>query len=481
MKILHISPELTPWSKAGGLGDAVAGLVKALAAEGHEVRVVSPLYGSVPDQEKLGTLIESLKVNVTGDKLRATCRVRKIDLASKAEAWFIEHHEYYGAREIYPEQENTAERSCFFGRAALDACLALNWIPDIVHCHDWTTGLIPVVLNTTAKETLLGKAKSILTIHNLQHQGLLSKRVIPFLDLPEKLFHPDQIECYGGVNFLKGGILHATKVTTVSPTYAQEILTAEYGFGLDEFLRRRKADLTGILNGVDMEEWNPATDKNLADNFSSKKLSGKAACKLDLQKHLKLSPQSDIPLIGVVSRLWGQKGLDLALPVLPKFLRAGKIQFVLLGSGDPTLENNYKKLAEDFSGSAAVRIGYNNALAHQIEAGCDFFLMPSRFEPCGLNQLYSMAYGSIPIVRATGGLADTVKTWNEESGEGSGIVFNNSDSPAIEWAINQALKLYRSEKDFKAVQKTAMTSQFSWSTAAKEYLRIYKVAQLSVA
>jgi starch synthase len=304
---------------------------------------------------------------------------------------------------------------------------------------------------------------------------------MPFLHLPEWLYHPDEIECYGGVNFLKGGILHATKVTTVSPTYAQEILTEEYGFGLDEFLRRRKADLTGILNGVDMEEWNPSTDKNLAASFSSKKLSGKAACKLDLQKQLNLSPQKDIPLIGVVSRLWEQKGLDLALPVLPKFLRAGKIQFVLLGSGDSVLENNYKKLAEDFSGSAAVRIGYNNALAHQIEAGCDFFLMPSRFEPCGLNQLYSMAYGTIPIVRATGGLADTVKTWNEKTGEGSGIVFNNSDSPAIEWAINQALKLYSLEKDFKSVQKTAMASEFSWNAAAKEYLRIYKAAQASAA
>ena len=193
-----------------------------------------------------------------------------------------------------------------------------------------------------------------------------------------------------------------------------------------------------------------------------------------------LNQQTDIPLIGVVSRLWEQKGLDLALPVLPKFLRAGKIQFVLLGSGDSALENNYKKLAEDFPGSAAVRIGYNNALAHQIEAGCDFFLMPSRFEPCGLNQLYSMAYGTIPIVRATGGLADTVKTWNEQSDEGSGIVFNNADSPAIEWAINEALKLYDSQKDFKQIQKNAMSSQFSWNTAVKEYLRTYKLAQQSV-
>jgi starch synthase len=206
------------------------------------VRVVSPLYGSVPEQEKLGTLIESLKVNVGGDPLKAQCRVKKTNLAKKAEAWFIEHNEYYGGREIYPEQENTVERACFFGRAALDACLTLNWIPDIIHCHDWTTGLIPVLLNTTAKGTLLGKSATILSIHNLQHQGLLSRRAMPFLHLPEWLFHPDEIECYGGVNFLKGGILHANKVITVSPTYAQEILTPEYGFGLDEYLRRRKTD-----------------------------------------------------------------------------------------------------------------------------------------------------------------------------------------------------------------------------------------------
>lgn len=480
MRILHITPELTPWSKAGGLGDAVAGLAKAQAADGHEVRIVSPLYGSVPNQEKLVTLIESLKVQVTGDSAPAICRVKKFKLNTNSEAWFIEHSQYYGAQEIYPERADTTERAAYFGRAALDVCLTLQWIPEIIHCHDWTTGLVPVILKTTAKGSPLGQSASVLTIHNLQHQGLLNRRVIPFLNLPEWLFHPDEIECYGGVNFLKGGILHATRIITVSPTYAQEILTPEFGFGLDEFVRRRRADLFGVLNGVDLEDWNPATDKHIAQNFSAENLAGKAQCKLDLQKRLNLKTDKKIPLIGVVSRLWEQKGLDLALAALPPFLRSQKIQFVLLGSGDLALENNFIKLAEDFPHAMAVRLGYDENLAHQIEAGCDFFLMPSRFEPCGLNQLYSLAYGTIPIVRSTGGLADTVIPSDGKNKQGTGIVFNDADLSAVEWAINSALQLYDSPKKFKSVQQLGMKSEFSWKKSATEYLSIYKKALQTV-
>ena len=372
MKILHITPELAPWSKAGGLGDAAAGLVKAIAAEGHDVRIVTPLYGSVPDREKMTTLIEALKVGVSSDAAKATCRVLQLNVAPRCEAWFVEHAEYYGAREVYPAREDTAERAAYFGRAALDACLATGWIPDVIHCHDWTTGLVPVLLNTHFKKSALGRAASVLTIHNLQHQGLLSHRILAFLKLPESLFTADQLECFGGVNFLKGGILHATRVTTVSPSYAEEIQTGEYGFGLDDVVRRRSQDLDGILNGVDRDEWDPATDPHIAKKFSAKDVKGKADCKLDLQKQLNLKLDPTIPLIGVVSRLWDQKGLDLAIGVLPKFLRTGKIQFVLLGSGDAALENGFKKIAEDFPHAAAVRIGYDNGLSHRIEAGADF-------------------------------------------------------------------------------------------------------------
>lgn len=472
MKILHITPEIAPWSKAGGLGDATFALAKNLAALGHEVRVATPLYGSVPGREQMGTLLESLQVDVGGDPAKAACRVRSLELAPKAQVWFIEHEDYYGAREIYPAREDTAERAAFFGRAALDACLQTGWIPDVIHCHDWTTGLVPVLLNTTLKASPLGRCASVLSIHNLQHQGLLSRRILPFLRLPEWLFKAEELECLGGVNFLKGGILHATRVLTVSPTYAQEILTPAFGFGLEDVVQRRQANLDGILNGVDLDEWDARKDKHLAKTFSAQNLSGKRACKQDLQKEFKLA-QADVPLVGVISRLWDQKGLDLAVQVLPKFLRSDRLQFVLLGSGDSWLEQEYRRLADNFPGRAGVRIGYDHALSHRLEAGCDFFLMPSRFEPCGLNQMYSMAYGTLPIVRATGGLADTVRHWNSDTRTGTGIVFQHADVGAVDWALEQALALYARPTDFLSAQKQAMQAEFSWRKSAQAHLVCY--------
>ena len=476
MKILHITPEIAPWSKAGGLGDATAALAKALAALGHEVRVVTPLYGSVLGRERMDTLLESLPVDVAGDPVKAACRVRKLALAPQAEVWFVEHEDYYGARDIYPAREDTAERAAFFGRAALDACLQLNWIPDIIHCHDWTTGLVPVLLNTTLKASALGRSLTVLSIHNLQHQGLLSRRILPFLKLPEWLFKPEELECFGGINFLKGGILHATRLITVSPTYAREICTPAFGFGLEDIILRRQSRLQGILNGVDLDEWDARTDKHLAQPFSADDFTGKAACKLDLQKHFGLPPNPKIPLIGVISRLWEQKGLDLAVQVLPAFLRAGRLQFVLLGSGDAELEQAYQRLAEEFPQQVGVQIGYDHALSHRIEAGGDFFLMPSRFEPCGLNQMYSMAYGTLPIVRATGGLADTVQPWVPGKKQGTGVVFQHADNTGVEWAIAQALELYALPTEFSAAQKRAMQLTFSWQKAAEAHVGCYQQA-----
>lgn len=475
MKILHITPEIAPWSKAGGLGDATAALAKALAALGHEIRVVTPLYGSVPGREQMGTLLPALKVDVAGDPAKAACRVRKLTLAPQAEIWFVEHEDYYGARDIYPAREDTAERAAFFGRAALDACLQLNWIPDVIHCHDWTTGLVPVLLNTTLKDSPLGRSTSVLSIHNLQHQGLLTRRILPFLKLPEWLFKPEELECLGAVNFLKGGLLHARHIITVSPTYAREILTPAFGFGLEDVVQRRVHDLTGILNGVNRDEWNPATDKHLAQTFSAQNLAGKAANKAALLRELNLPNQDDLPLVGVISRLWSQKGLDLAVSVLPKFLRERRLRFVLLGSGDAQLENDYRHLATDFPDLCGVRIGYDNGLSHRIEAGADFFLMPSRFEPCGLNQMYSMAYGTLPIVRATGGLADTVSPWDGQT-TGTGIVFQHADETSISWALEQALTLYAQPKSLQALRQQAMKLDFSWARAAAEYLNVYQTA-----
>jgi starch synthase len=474
MKILFVTPELAPWSKAGGLGDATVALGKALAALGHDVRAVTPLYGSVPGREQMGTLIESLKVGVGGDPRRAACRVRTLAVSPGFEAWFIEHEDFYGAREIYPAREDAGERAVFFGRAGLDACLATSWIPDVVHCHDWTAGLVPVLLNTTLKPTVLGGARTVISIHNLQHQGLHPRRIMAYLGLPEFLWSPQELECLGGVNFLKGGILHAGKVITVSPTYAKEILTPAFGYGLEEVVRRRADSLRGILNGVDRDEWDPATDKHLAKAFSAAKPAGKAECKSALLRELGL-PDDDLPLVGVISRLWDQKGLDLAVGVLPRFLREQKLRFVLLGSGDAALENEYRRLATDFPRLCAVRIGYDNGLSHRIEAGSDFFLMPSRFEPCGLNQMYSMAYGTLPIVRATGGLADTVSGWDGKE-SGTGIVFEHADQGGITWALERALALYAQPKSLKALRKQAMKQDFSWAKAAEEHVAVYQSA-----
>lgn len=475
MKILHLTPELAPWSKAGGLGDAASALARQLAALGHEVRVATPLYGSVPGREQMGVRCEALRVPVGGDPARAGCRVRSLEVAPRCEAWFIEHEDFYGAREVYPARPDTAERAAFFGRAGLEACLETGWIPDVIHCHDWTTGLLPVLLNTTLKDTPLGAAATVLTIHNLQHQGLLDRRILAYLGLPDWLFQPQELECLGGVNFLKGGILHATRVVTVSPTYAREILTPEFGYGLDDVVRRRQGDLEGILNGVDTEEWDARKDPHLAKTFDAQDLAGKAACKLDLRKEFDLI-DAPVPLVGVISRLWDQKGLDLAAQALPKFLRADRLQFVLLGSGDSWLEQEYRRLAATFRGNVGVRIGYDHALSHRIEAGCDFFLMPSRFEPCGLNQMYSMAYGTLPIVRATGGLNDTVRAWSPGTRQGTGIVFQHADVSGVEWALEQALALFDRPSDFAAAQKQAMREEFSWRKSAQAHLACYQKA-----
>lgn len=475
MKILFVTPELAPWSKAGGLGDATVALGKALAALGHEVRAVTPLYGSVPGRERMGTLVEALKVGVGGDPRRAACRVRTQPVSAGFEAWFIEHEDFYGAREIYPAREDAGERAAFFGRAGLDACLATSWLPDVIHCHDWPAGLVPVLLNTTLKDSALGGARTVISIHNLQHQGLHPRRIMAYLGLPDFLWNSQELECLGGVNFLKGGILHAGKVLTVSPTYAKEILTPAFGYGLDEVVRRRAGALRGILNGVDRDEWDPAADKHLAKPFSAAKPAGKAECKAALLRELGLPTDDDLPLVGVISRLWDQKGLDLAAGVLPRFLREQKLRFVLLGSGDAALENEYRRLAADFPRHCAVRIGYDNGLSHRIEAGSDFFLMPSRFEPCGLNQMYSMAYGTLPIVRATGGLADTVSGWDGKE-NGTGIVFEHADHGGIAWALERALALYAQPKAFKALRKQAMTQDFSWAKAAEEHVAVYRTA-----
>jgi starch synthase len=473
MKILFLTPEVAPWSKAGGLGDATAALAKALAALGHDIRIVTPLYGSVQSSSLLKVYRESL---VVGVKPSDSCGV-KIAADLNPKIYFLEHPEYYGAPEIYGDRVDAGERALFLTRAGLDLCLADNWIPDVVHAHDWTVALAPVLMNTVLRGTPLGQSASVLTIHNLQHQGLFGTECIDLLGLPEWLLSEDNLECLGGINLLKGGIFHATRLTTVSPTYAKEILSPEFGFGLDPVIRHRAADLEGILNGVDADDWNPTRDTLIPARYQATDLTGKALCKAELQRTCGLEKAPGTALIGIVSRMWHQKGLDLTIEPLRARLRAAEIQLVVLGSGDPAVEAAFLSLAAEFPQRAFVKIGYDNQLAHRIEAASDFFLMPSRFEPCGLNQLYSMAYGTLPIVRKTGGLADTVDGWHQGDAKSTGIVFDHADSTGVQWALGQAVRLYyQHEKEFHAVRHRAMSRSFSWTTAALNYVRCYEEA-----
>jgi starch synthase len=476
MKILMISPELAPFAKAGGLGDMVASLSKALAEAGHEVRIFIPCYGNIPRDKTWRAHPAPVAVHLAPQHTEF-CRVWSVPFG-KAQVHLLEYDNFFDSGEIYGERLDHGYRFAFQSLAALDFCLQTQWVPDVVHAHDWTAGLAPVILNTTRRGSPLGKCASVFTVHNLQHQGLVTSDLLRYLHLPHWVFTADNLECYGGINMMKGALYHATKITTVSPSYAQEIQTGTFGFGLDPVLRHRSPDLAGILNGIDAAEWNPATDRFLPVPFSAKNLSGKAACKAALQRELHLNAEPDTPVFGVVARLYEQKGLDLLAEILPDLLGRSRLQIALLGNGEKWLESRFQWLAHCFPGRCAVRIGYDNALAHLIEGGSDFFVMPSRFEPCGLNQMYSMRYGTLPVVRATGGLIDTVSPWvGAPATDGTGLLFGDASAWALRDALHRALQLYFDHpKDFAQLRKNAMARDFSWGLSATAYTQIYEAA-----
>lgn len=475
MKILMLSPELTPYSKAGGLGDMVSALTTALAERGHDVRVFTPLYGSIRPSAARVAHPHPVRVDLSPLD-RPECRVWR-EPFGKATVLFLEYNDFFGGPEIYGDRTDNGRRFAFFTRAALDFCEQDRWIPDIVHGHDWTAGLAPVYLNTRDYDRPLGRAATVFTIHNLLHQGLFDKSVLAYAGLPAWLDSPGHLEALGGVNLMKGGLWHSTKITTVSPTYAREIRTPEFGCGLDDLLRHRGADLVGILNGVDTAEWNPGSDPHTPARFSREKMAGKAACKAALQKELGLAEEPGTALFGTVSRLWDQKGLDLFADVADELLAHARMQVVVLGSGDKALENRFRELAARHPGRFHTRIGFDNGLSHRIEAASDFFLMPSRFEPCGLNQMYSMLYGTLPVVRATGGLADTVEPWYAGRGTGTGIVFNTPNRAGVKWAVEEALRLYYdAPAEFKKLRANAMSRDFGWAESARRYEEVYRWA-----
>lgn len=477
MKILMISPEIAPYSKTGGLGDAVAALSKAVAERGHEVRVFTPLYGSVKRVGEWTPYPDPVRVEL-GFGMYADCRVWNVPFHT-AQISFCEYNHFFGAPEVYSQRKDDAYRFAFFCRAAIDFCEQANWIPDIVHCHDWTTGLVPAMLNTRDNWRRIARAGTVFTIHNLQHQGLCEKGILDYLGLPWGLFTDDNYECLGGLNMMKGALYHSTKITTVSPTYAYEIQTPQYGFGIDHVLRHRARDLTGIINGIDYQEWSPLVDKYIPAHYNADDFSGKRICKAELQRFCGLPEKENVPVFGVISRLYDQKGLDLFAGILPDLLSRAEMQVVLLGSGDPALEGAFARIAATYPSKMYARIGYDNKLSHMIEAGSDFFVMPSRFEPCGLNQMYSMTYGTPPIVRTTGGLVDTVAAWDPKSpGQGTGINFQDADQGALLWAVERALQLYYDyPSDYYAVRRNGMCRDFSWDRSVEKFEKVYEAAK----
>ncbi|MDR3227903.1 MAG: glycogen synthase GlgA [Puniceicoccales bacterium] len=488
MKILMLTPELAPFAQTGGLGDMVASLSKTLAARGHDVRVLLPRYGRTAMPAGFRPFPAPVAVHLSPAET-AYCRVwESAPDTSDVQVRFIEYDTFFGGAQIYGRVDD-GYRFAFQTAAALDFCLQSGWLPDIVHAHDWTAGLAPAMLNTVRRGTALGRTAPVFTIHNLRHQGFVPAGVLGYLHLPQSLFTADNYECYGEVNLMKGAIYHAAKVTTVSPTYAREILTPEYGCGLDGVLRHRAADLSGILNGIDTREWSPETDGHLAKNFSAGCVAeGKAASKAALRREYGLNAgeaggEGDFaaPLFGVVSRLDEQKGLDLFAEILPDLLARSRMQVVILGSGDRHLEGRLLAIARRFAGKCAVRIGYDTAAAHRIIAASDFFVMPSRFEPCGLTQLYSMRYGTLPVARATGGLADSISGWTSQGTEAdaTGILFTAATAGALRDAMHRALQLYFDRREaFERTRLNAMSRDFTWRLSAEHYEKVYQSARV---
>ena len=480
LKILFVTPEVEPFVKVGGLADMVGALPKELAALGHDVRIVCPAYGSIRVHSPRTPHPNPLGVDVGTEAHWARTWETTLP-GGKVPVYLIEHDGFFARPEVYSgpygSHGDNDLRFAFLSRAALSLCQQLNWTPDVIHGHDWTTGLVPVFLNTTLKNTPLGQTASVFTIHNLEHQGYADRRVIDFARLPHSEFRSDSLESVGAVNLMKAGLYHSTKLTTVSPTYAEELKTSAGGWGLDDVLRFRAADLVGIVNGIDTDAWNPATDKFLPTHYNAADLRGKAACKSTLQAKLGLTQDPHIAVFGVVARFASQKGLDLLAEALPHVMDRMHVQFAILGSGDPGLEHTFRWAANRYPGRVGVWIGYDNELSHLIEAGSDCFVMPSRSEPCGLTQLYAMRYGTVPLARATGGLIDTVSQFIEGTGKGTGFLFKDATAPALYNTIGWACATYYDRPaEFAQLRLNGMARDFSWRQSAEHYVNIYRWA-----
>jgi len=478
LKVLFVASECAPFAKTGGLADVAGSLPKSLRLRGIDARVVMPLYRGIA-WDALDVLDGALSVPIGGGISRGRVRLGHLP-RSDAPVYFLEHHHYYDREYLYGSPTDAypdnLERFTFLSRGALQLCKALGWHPDIVHANDWQTALVPVYVDTVEWAQALHGAATLYTIHNLAYQGVTDRGALFLTGLGPEHDNSGEFEHFGTLNLTKAALAHATLVTTVSPTYAREIQTPAYGYGLDGVLRSRAGDLFGIVNGIDREEWNPATDPHLPARFAASDLDGKAVCKAELQKEAGLPVREDVPLFGLVARLVPQKGIDVLAHALDRLLDLD-LQLILLGTGDPEAESFFAQVSDEQGDRFRAWLEFNNGRAHRIEAGCDFFLMPSRFEPCGLNQLYSLAYGTLPIVRATGGLADTVRGYDEARGRGTGFSFHDLTPGALFDTVGWAVSTwYDRPQHVESMRREAMAEDFSWQHAAAEYERLYLLA-----
>jgi starch synthase len=475
MKLAMLSSEITPFAKTGGLADVVGTLSVALEKRGHKVSLIMPAYRCV--------LNGPFALEETGMRLAVPLgaqtvefSVLKAGLGRNVSVYLVRADHYFDRDFLYGRPEfdypDNAERFVFFSRAALE--ILRRHPVEIVHCHDWQTALGIVFLKTqAARYPEIASAKIVLTAHNLGFQGIFREANWPLLNLDRGYFSPRQLEFYGNINFLKGGLAFADKITTVSPTYAQEIMSAEQGFGLQGILQRRAADVTGILNGVDYSEWSPDIDPFIAQRYCETDLTGKRICKDKLQGSVGLPVKSAVPVLGMVSRLTSQKGFDLVQKIFDQLMEQ-QIQVVLLGSGEERYESFFVTAAARFPEKFAVRTGFDEALAHRIEAGADIFLMPSLYEPCGLNQMFSLKYGTIPLVRGIGGLKDTVVDYDAERGSSTGFVFDKYEPQALWKTVERALTVFAEKKSWTELMHRAMRMDFSWDRSAQAYSSLYE-------
>lgn len=481
LKIAMITSECVPYAKTGGLADVVGALPQALQALGHEVIVIMPRYRSIEGAKfGLHRFWDSL-----GVWMGNTLEWCAVDVASHAgvQSYFVESDKYFARSGLYHDADfndylDNPRRFGFLTRAGLQLCRDLGFAPDIVHVHDWQTALAAAYLKIWHwNDPVLGRAASVLTIHNIAYQGKYSAENFDYLGLQWSNFTPDKFEDFGAINFLKGGIVYADAVNTVSPTYARETRTPALGYGLAPYLNDRGSDYVGILNGVDYSQWNPAVDPLTPAPYTPDNLAGKAIDKQALQTRFGLEQNPHIALVGVVSRLVEQKGLNLLAAAIEPILGDMVVQFVVLGSGDKALEAFYADLPRRYPGRVGAFIGYNNELSHWIEAGADFLIMPSIYEPCGLNQIYSLKYGTLPIVRATGGLDDTVIQYDEATGGGTGFKFWDANVRSIYYTVGWAVSTYYDRPHhIRKMMRTAMAMDYSWEKSAAEYVALYEKA-----